>query len=606
MGRPYAEELYDLAHSYLWAMTTSIDRLSRAIRSASSLPLFAVGSGGSFTTAQFAAVVHRQYTSGFVAAMTPLEAVTTPQTLRAAAVLLLSASGKNPDILGSFRRLVDREPRRLTVLCASIGSPLARLVSDQPFVDFCEFDLPSGKDGFLATNSLFASAVLLLRAYASAYSSERPLPDTFPALLGDELGPHPFEELDRRCRPLWGRPTLVVLYGPETYTAAVDLESKFTEAALGTTQLSDYRNFAHGRHHWLAKRGEQTAVLAIMSDSDRRLAEAMLALLPAEIPVVRLTIPGRGAVACLSALARVFMVAGSAGKARQIDPGDPGVPAFGRKLYHMRAFGPKEASVATVSVGEAAAIERKSGATITSLIAQGRLQEWRASYLKFVDRLTVATFRGIVLDYDGTLCDERHRFKPLPDAVGRQLNRLLRAGMVIGVATGRGKSVKCALRDAIIERFWRQVAVGYYNGGDVGLLTDNARPDGSDTVDGTLSAVAEILRGDPRFLMLAELTFRRPQITIESRPEADAGQLWDLLQHVLYSLNVPGVVALRSSHSIDVVEQRTSKRAVIARLRQILGSSEEDPILCVGDRGRWPGNDFSLLSGPYSLSVDEV
>jgi hypothetical protein len=29
-------------------------------------------------------------------------------------------------------------------------------------------------------------------------------------------------------------------------------------------------------------------------------------------------------------------------------------------------------------------------------------------------------------------------------------------------------------------------------------------------------------------------------------------------------------------------------------------------VLCVGDRGQWPGNDFSLLTSPYALSVDEV
>ena len=28
--------------------------------------------------------------------------------------------------------------------------------------------------------------------------------------------------------------------------------------------------------------------------------------------------------------------------------------------------------------------------------------------------------------------------------------------------------------------------------------------------------------------------------------------------------------------------------------------------LCIGDRGQWPGNDFELLSTPFSLSVDEI
>ena len=61
--------------------------------------------------------------------------------------------------------------------------------------------------------------------------------------------------------PIWTRPTTLVLHGPSTRIGAVDLESKFTEAALGHLQLADYRNFAHGRHNWLAKRGETSSVL---------------------------------------------------------------------------------------------------------------------------------------------------------------------------------------------------------------------------------------------------------------------------------------------------------------------------------------------------------
>ena len=53
----------------------------------------------------------------------------------------------------------------------------------------------------------------------------------------------------KACRPLLERGTLVVLHGPDTRSAAVDLESKFVEAALGDIQTADYRNFAHGRHH---------------------------------------------------------------------------------------------------------------------------------------------------------------------------------------------------------------------------------------------------------------------------------------------------------------------------------------------------------------------
>jgi hypothetical protein len=41
-------------------------------------------------------------------------------------------------------------------------------------------------------------------------------------------------------------------------------------------------------------------------------------------------------------------------------------------------------------------------------------------------------------------------------------------------------------------------------------------------------------------------------------------------------------------------------------VRALVGEAETTAVLCIGDRGRWPGNDFALLQEPYSLSVDEV
>ena len=54
----------------------------------------------------------------------------------------------------------------------------------------------------------------------------------------------------------------------------------FTEAALGHVQLADYRQFAHGRHHWLAKRGDSSAVIALGTEADATIMDKTLRLLP--------------------------------------------------------------------------------------------------------------------------------------------------------------------------------------------------------------------------------------------------------------------------------------------------------------------------------------
>ena len=607
MGKPYAEELSRLDETYAWALEAPLDALSAAVRVASADPLITVGSGGSYTSAQFTAAVHREFTSGTASAMTPLEAVSTPQTLRGSALMMLTAGGKNPDVVGAFRRLVKREPRRFVVLCASTGSPLGGLAAEHPQVDFIDFQPPSDKDGFLATNSLIASAVLVLRAYASATGADHRLPPSLEALVGVRSFPNPVEGVDWDSHSFWRRETILLLYGPSTHAAAVDLESKFSEAALGSVQMADFRNFAHGRHHWLAKRSEASSVLALVTEDDRELAEALLGLLPKRVPTIKVELPGRGAHACLAGLVRVMLLTGQAGEVRGIDPGDPGVPAFGRRIYHLRAFGAGGTERHGLPAREAAAIERKSGLTVPTLEARGQLERWRDAYRGFVARLSAAAFAGVVFDYDGTLCEEQHRFDPLPDDVAAELERLLQAGAIIGVATGRGKSVKRELRAAVDRRHWRRVVVGYYNGGDIALLDDDARPDGSESVSEPLARVAESLRSDPMLSALATLTFRRPQITIEPGPRGlGVEQLWGIAGRLLARPEAAGVNALRSGHSVDIVAPGVCKSAVVERVAWLAPRGPDTPVLSIGDRGLWPGNDSLLLSGPYSLSADEV
>jgi hypothetical protein len=536
---------------------------------------------------------------------TPLEAVATRANLRASAALLVTAGGRNPDVQGAFQAIAVREPRRFIVLCTKSRTPLARLAAGFDYVDFIELDPPIQKDGFLATNSLLASIVFLTRVYAEAKNRRCVLPGDFSGLLSVSARVDPVADLERRSRHLWSRDTLIVLHGPQTASAAIDLESKFTEAALGTVQTADYRNFAHGRHHWVAKHADRTAVLAFVTPADAGTGAKTLALIPRGVPTLRVDIPFQGAAATLAALSSVFYVVGSAGRARGIDPGRPGVPPFGRRLYHLRAEEYARNGHEDLPALEAAAVERKSGKSISTLLEEKTLSAWRDAYSRFVCRLVAARFRALLLDYDGTLCDEKHRREGLRPEVSYEMHKLLQGGLLVGVATGRGKSVREALRRGVPEKYWGRVVVGYYNGGDIAPLSDGSHPDGRTQTSDALRPVEEVLKAHKPLSQLAEFEFRLPQIKVEPKAPSSTESVWGLLQQVVHGLGIPGVSVLRSSHSMDVVAPRVTKLSVFLRLVEMLDEGQP-AILCIGDRGQWPGNDFSLLSGPYSLSVDEV
>ena len=361
MGKPYANELEALDDTYSWALAAPVHELARWFRSAAGLPLIAVGSGGSFTSAVYASFVHGLFTGRVAKAVTPLDATVSPLHFADLAFLLLSAGGGNPDIIACVERAGRNPPSRFGVFCTRKGSPLAEAVSGSAKLSLHEYELPTGKDGFLATNSLLATAVLLTRAYAEAWGATAGLPATLAELVHPGSVQATFRgELCARCQPLWERETTVVLHGAASHAAAVDVESKFTEAAIGHVQTADYRNFAHGRHYWLARYPKSTAVLALVTPEDRALATRTLRLLPTASPSRAWTSLTTPSTALLPGLVIAMRVA-----ARRYSAGRRPRPSVGP---HIRpaALPPRRAArppmpETDLSPGDAAAIEGKQG-----------------------------------------------------------------------------------------------------------------------------------------------------------------------------------------------------------------------------------------------------
>jgi len=582
-------------------MEEPIERFAMALANAAGIPLLAVGSGGSFTAAHFASHLHQNFTGLLSKAVTPLE-FTSSHFKHATAVLVLSAAGNNVDIVGCFREAIMREPTICMSVCLREQSRLSLLANTYHFVDLITAATPIHRDGFLATNSLLAFVILLSRAYAQAFSVSHGLPDTLEQLMSFGAGNVQWQEfVDQQCQPLWQRDTLLVLFSPAVQSAALDLESKFSEAALGTIQLADLRNFAHGRHNWLAKRGDSTAVLVLQTERDRELADRTLARLPKEILTAKIAIPTATMTATgVAAIVAAIQVAGCAGDARNIDPGRPGVPEFGSRIYHLRVRQRAPAARKAGNTAEDVAIARKLAVVFEGL--NNDMALWRQAYRAFIRSFDRITFKGVVFDYDGTLCDARNRFSGLSEEMVGMLLPLLKKGIGIGIATGRGKSVRRDLQEKLPKKLWDRVLVGYYNAAVIGSLADDDLPGASVTPTAIIAAVASAVE---RHLVLARMAIpetRASQVSLQPKTSGLSSYIWRLAQQLVQSF--PGVQAVISSHSVDLLGPGVSKRQLVERLqKELVGKGH---LLTIGDKGAWPGNDYALLALPHSLSVDEV
>ena len=594
LGRAYAGELETLSDTYDWAVGVPIGNISEFVKRSAGIPLYVVGSGGSLSVAKFASILHRQ-TGTISKCLTPMEFLEINAIDGSYAILIVTAGGNNEDILAAFDRAVILGPELLGVLCTSTNNKLIRRTLTHPKTIVYSVKLPTGKDGFLATNSLLAMEVWLARAYAKGFSFIDPLPNSFQPLLYDGIHEKEFEtSMLGKLQRLEDRDTIIILHDGWGGVAAVDAESKLVEAGLVSVQMADYRNFAHGRHNWLDKNPQRTGVMALITPRCAKLAAKTIGLIPEHVPVIELSTGFNGPAASLNLLVKVMYVVKFFGIIRRIDPGRPKVAQFGRKIYHLKM--PR--SDPDLSDREQTILSRKFP---NFTMRDNQIVQKTALLRKFVRRLERTKFGGLILDYDGTICDLKSRSRGPPPEMGTYLTRMIQSGILVGVATGRGASVREGLRRIIPKTHWHQLLIGYYNGGDFGSLDDDSKPDTTSPTDSSLKAFLRAVKKRGIILQECQVDARPQQITIHS-PTMSA-------KEIISEMNLDStdgkVQIVESSHSIDIVKYGVTKTNLLNRM-QVEINRNDLQILCIGDRGMWPGNDFELLKTAYSLSVDEV
>ena len=452
---------------------------------------------------------------------------------------------------------------------------------------WCE-DIPSEKDGFLATNSLLATFTLLNRSFDGELVSDK--------IAFDETYSKNYEF------NLANIQNFIVLYGAAGEPVAWDIESKLTEAALGSALLSDYRNFGHGRHHWFDKRGENSCIIALVTPVERDLAYKTIGCLPKSVPAIFIETELQTTAASIDMLLKAFRFINDLGEARGIDPGKPGVPRYGRVLYNLDYFKLTNHILPVQKTLDVAVLRKLgvAGRDNTSL-----WEHYSVACQRFVRQLNRDRFTTVAFDYDGTLSapDHKSRFtNRLSDEIRDALIPLLENGALIVVATGRGKSVGESFMNTIDHKYWPQIKVGYYNGACLLPLGEEVKLKGmkDKPLDDELKALGEELQKRlPKDVIQYELSPRSLQLSIEEVQSAsDAEVLYATCCEIIWDKHLQGIRVWRSSHSMDIVVYRE-----VGKLRVI-----EDPAhtLCIGDYGNVEGNDYELLTTKCSLSVDRV
>ena len=593
MGKPFKGELKRLSETIRWAEQQDVTRLARFLFAENKqIPLVCIGSGGSLSACHYAAQLYQQCNGVMAKAMSPLQLMYSGrEIIRGNKLLFLSASGKNKDILNAIKYGVKYNETGIMSLTLRKNNPTEELLQQYPKVQrWCE-DIPSEKDGFLATNSLAATFTLLCKAAEG------------PEFQVSRLNPLDFELTTRPLNlGLSGIQNFIVLYGAAGEPVAWDIESKLTEAALGSALLSDYRNFGHGRHHWFDKRGENSCIIALVTPVERELAYKTIGCLPKSVPVIYIETELDGPLASIDMLLKAFRFVNDLGEARGIDPGKPGVPGYGRILYNLDYFKLTNRILPAEKTLDAAVRRKLGPAGMENTLLWTHYSE---ACQRFVKQLNKGKFTAVAFDYDGTLSASDHtsRFtNRLCNEIRDALIPLLENGARIVVATGRGQSVGKSLKASFDSKYHPQIKVGYYNGAFLLPLGDEAKLEEWKNMpfDSELQALSdELQKRLPKDYIKYELSPRSQQLSIEEVQSAsNAEVLYATCREIIWDKQMKGIRVWRSSHSMDIVVYHE-----VSKLRVI---EDQDHTLCIGDYGTVEGNDYEMLTSKFSLSVDRV
>jgi hypothetical protein len=340
---------------------------------------------------------------------------------------------------------------------------------------------------------------------------------------------------------------------------------------------------------------DETLIVALTGIDSRTTWTSMETLLPTSLHRLTLDFGSCGRLDNVLSLVDGLGLIEALGEVLGIDPGKPGIGDFGRSVYEDRSL----ADLANAMPGN---VRHKRAAIARSDAHNPADDPLDTIGRNRLEALAQAEIGGAVFDYDGTIVTTAGRWSVPDQEIVDELVRLHRAGLSIGFATGRGGSAGEDLRKVLPDEMLPSIPIGYYNGGylrtaDVDI--DHDQP----PADPAITETADWLRQREDLFLRHEFKHRAVQVTV------NMDRLCHPYRFPVDMESCPPFVAGRvrvsgSGHSYDIIPTTSSKLVVVEALRSQLPAWAE--VLCFGDSGSRPGNDYALLSHRFGISVGDV
>lgn len=294
-----SEALADIPEMFRKADEADVSEFRKFIIEEPQKPMLFIGSGG--MGGSFPALLYGM-DKGIGQAITPYSfASVSDDAVRNSRCMLMSASGNNDDIAYAARRCVKLNPQNTACYTYDTGKDddgrnnllsLLNGTGARVFKYPHPYYLPRPKRGFISSRTKFYKYAILYRAFTGKTISNRIEVDLAP----EKCFTYRLNKEGTNLPNLRKINHFCVLYGGFGQPVAGDIESMFAETGMASVQMSDYRNFCHGRFIFVGNHTKNpkepriesdAAVIMLITPREKEIAKRLLDnVIPYQTPIV--------------------------------------------------------------------------------------------------------------------------------------------------------------------------------------------------------------------------------------------------------------------------------------------------------------------------------
>ena len=297
--------------------------------------LIFIGSGGSYTTAITLNYVYQYLVNKRSQCLTPLEYVLLGKELLP--VVLISAGGTNSDIRTSFKKALDLKAQKVFFITTNLKSKLYIDVSKLSFGKCLLVNTPWEEKGFVSVLNTVAMTIFGLKSiivmnWDDQY--EKFLNYDNLTILINESIQRAKDEFNNIVNSENILPTHIIGLGSGwSWPAVINLESIVIESGLSTIEISDLKNYTHGRYLSLYNNPIGKIVLLYETPKTSRFVDFLYMKFTNITHVIILKSQKENIIGTIELLIQTFAFCNEFGLRKNIDMAKPIYPEEAKGLY---------------------------------------------------------------------------------------------------------------------------------------------------------------------------------------------------------------------------------------------------------------------------------